>query len=427
MWLFESIAQIKDYRERLVTHSIKKYALRPLSKITHIAIHHSFTERGSAETFARYYVNNKGWPGIGYHFVIEQDGIIKWCHDPTTISYHVGNSNSLSIGICMIGDFRYHDPGKAQFSSLNQLVKKLMLDLDIEPLNVWGHNEFPGYEWKECPCIDMHTFRENLITKPKLRYNDVKIPLPSSSRVLRSELFGKEAMKYAHLSPGLLKALNPQKPEKVSSEEVITVRENPSNYSRLPNEIQSIYKMMRNKDYAFFEKSDKDYNLNIIGIRSSDSKVDVFNDSLYVIWLQQNRWIYKKYQVTTDPGLYYLKNPINKAGTAILRAGQYRSAYMLGRHQKKYEALVQAKPVTVIRDYNLDTTLDFKRGQEQIGLFGINIHRANQNWTSTAVNKWSAGCQVFANPNEYREFIKLCKLALDVWGNSFTYTLLEER
>ena len=96
----------RDCRDKLIRHPYKTYDGRPLNAIQKIAVHHSLTSSGSAESFARYHVKHNGWPGIGYHFVIEKDGTVKWCNDLEIKCYHVGNSNRMSIGICLVGDFR---------------------------------------------------------------------------------------------------------------------------------------------------------------------------------------------------------------------------------------------------------------------------------------------------------------------------------
>ena len=61
----------------------------------------------------------------------------------------------------------------------------------------------------------------------------------------------------------------------------------------------------------------------------------------------------------------------------------------------------------------------------QEGVFGINIHRSSATGTSTFVENWSEGCQVFANVKDFESFMNICKKARDVHGNSFTYTLIE--
>lgn len=194
----------------------------------------------------------------------------------------------------------------------------------------------------------------------------------------------------------------------------------------VPDDVSKIISVMDQKGYVVFRDQAKNYNLNIVGLRSENTTPNSFDDQLWVFWKWENKWSLKKYKITTDPGLTHLTSPENKHGTAILKEGQYRGSHRLGKHRGKYEALVQAKPVTVIRDFNRDSVLDYASGKEQTGIFGINIHRATAQGESTFVNKWSAGCQVFARSAEYDEFMKLCRNAVAEWGNGFTYTLIRQ-
>jgi N-acetylmuramoyl-L-alanine amidase len=150
---FRNLPKLKDVRNSLARHATKRYVNKGAASKTDIAIHHSLTKTGSAEAYARYHVDSLGWPGIGYHFVIEQDGTIKWCHDLGVVSYHVGNSNGFALGICLTGDFRTQEPTAAQEVSLRNLVAALKAELP-NLKQVRGHNEFPGYAWKQCPEFD---------------------------------------------------------------------------------------------------------------------------------------------------------------------------------------------------------------------------------------------------------------------------------
>jgi len=138
-------------------------------------------------------------------------------------------------------------------------------------------------------------------------------------------------------------------------------------------------------------------------------------------------WKFHSWPATTDPGQYWIENPISKDGTAILVPGQYRGSHMIGLHQGKYEALRQRKPVKVYRDNDKDLEYDTDEDTIKEGIYGINIHRSNPYDQSYYVNKWSAGCQVFKKVADFHEFMDICRKAKDIWGNSFSYTLIESK
>ena len=190
--------------------------------------------------------------------------------------------------------------------------------------------------------------------------------------------------------------------------------------------LQDIAKAMLKKGYAFFEKADKPFNLNIIGIRSSNNKPNSFDDLITVSWCYKAGWSFIKSIATTDPGLYWLNNPMNIKGTAILLPGQYRGAFKKGAH-KGYPALVQCGQLKIVRDYDRDKEFDYYYNKVEISTNDkINIHRASSVAESNVVDKWSAGCQVIANPDEFNVFMAVIDASLRYWPNSFTYTLLLE-
>ena len=193
---------------------------------------------------------------------------------------------------------------------------------------------------------------------------------------------------------------------------------------------EQIEETLRSKGYKYFT-SDKGFDVNIVGIRNSSTKDRVTNafDDLVTISYKtpEGDWIYNEYGATTDPGTHWVENVLNKDGVAILKPGQYRGSHKIRLHQGKYEALGQQKPVKVYRDNNKDGKYDLLEENVHEGVFGINIHRATakSGGTSTRVDKWSAGCQVIAKNSDFKEFMEICHKAKDVWGNSFTYTLIE--
>ena len=192
--------------------------------------------------------------------------------------------------------------------------------------------------------------------------------------------------------------------------------------------VKAVERVMALKGYAYF-KTGK-YNLNIIGIRSDQNRkvTNKFDDFLLVTYYDGESMKVKIYPITTEPGRYYMKEKLlNPKGTAILVPGQYRGCWQIGLHNGKYEALVQKKPVSVYRDGNKDLIYDLDPKKIDKGVFGINIHRSNPYGESATIDNWSAGCQVFASSKDFKEFMELCAKQKAMYGNSFTYTLLDEK
>lgn len=183
---------------------------------------------------------------------------------------------------------------------------------------------------------------------------------------------------------------------------------------------------MQSKGFIINNKPNQ---LNIVGIRADSTEPNKFDDQIFVFWKNDaDQWAGWKAPATTDPGTYWLNNPMQPQGTAILKAGQYVDTYKIDLHLGKYKALCQRlKPVTVIRDYDRDAILDFDNGTESTGMYGINIHRANRSGTTLTVDRNSAGCQVFANVDDFNELMKLADIHSAKYGNKFTYTLIDRR
>lgn len=187
---------------------------------------------------------------------------------------------------------------------------------------------------------------------------------------------------------------------------------------------EQIETAVKKKGYAWFEGT-KDYDVNIVGIRNlqpAKHVTNLFDDTLTISYKKDGVWQFHEWAITTDPGKKAMLEYSNPKGVAILVPGQYRGSHMIGLHQGKYEALRQQKPVKVYRDKDKDMEYDFV--DEDTGIFGINIHRSNPKTESTYVENWSEGCQVFKKVNQFNTFMDICRLARNIHGNSFTYTLL---
>jgi len=191
--------------------------------------------------------------------------------------------------------------------------------------------------------------------------------------------------------------------------------------------VKDIYRnVLLKKGYTFFDNNTA-YNVNIIGVRRvNGAAANKFDDTIVVIYRNKQKfWEVFTADITTDPGFYWLENPMNVDGTAILVPNQYRGVYRRDLHQGKYEALCQRNgEVSVYRDADRDRRHDMDPSTIDTGYFGINIHKAGR--SSTQVDKWSAGCQVFSRSESFATFMDLTEEGAETHGNSFTYTLLLE-
>ena len=186
-----------------------------------------------------------------------------------------------------------------------------------------------------------------------------------------------------------------------------------------------IEKAIKSKGHVWFEdESNKGFDLNIIGVRTSSTGqvvTNVFDDYLTLSYKENGEWKFHSWPATTDPGKKGVIEFHNASGVARLVEGQYKGSHIIRLHQGKYEALGQNKPVKVYRDANKDLKYDETKIQE--GVFGINIHKAGAD--SIEVSNWSEGCQVFKKSADFDAFMIICNKAKKIHGNSFTYTLIE--
>ena len=189
------------------------------------------------------------------------------------------------------------------------------------------------------------------------------------------------------------------------------------------------FSAMKNKGYVTFDNN-REYNLNIIGVRNALHNAVRFDDLMVIIYRDKDKnWAVNSYEITTDPGPSILRKPINKKGTAILVPDQYRGTWKIGPHGKtRYTAMTQRLgKVKVYRDNDKDKKLEMDQRTIDEGYFGINIHKHASSYEREFVKGASAGCQVFKNTRDFNEFMELCHIAADLFTNSFTYTLLDEK
>ncbi len=115
------------------------------------------------------------------------------------------------------------------------------------------------------------------------------------------------------------------------------------------------------------------------------------------------------YQITTVASLaYYGKKPMNPKGVGIKLPGD--TAYVLQEAtlggKQKYKMMVESQKIKVGR-YPIGVIKyeTYKPAEEYEESCGMHIHRSSTNGVGICIGPWSAGCQVFADNNEWNDFI----------------------
>lgn len=202
---------------------------------------------------------------------------------------------------------------------------------------------------------------------------------------------------------------------------------------------------MRDLGYKVFEN---DNSINLIPIRSPERRIGAFDDWVCLIWFVGGEVFGYVWPATTDPGRKYSETPMRLAGAAIMVPGQNLAAYRVRTHGKRrYAALTQTGKVKIgfWRDNDKDSDLDIPgyrkhldRPPDEIDYIGANVHASdNDPFDDSDRNRegsdpeidyigvWGAGCIVFADSADYREYWAIVKSSTDIYGSYVSLTLLD--
>ena len=94
----------------------------------------------------------RGWDGIGYHYVIRRSGVLEKGREQETVGAHVLGYNANSLGICLVGGWH----GKFDYTRFQMSVLELLLGtLETEHPEslVVGHYNLDMK--KTCPNFDV--------------------------------------------------------------------------------------------------------------------------------------------------------------------------------------------------------------------------------------------------------------------------------
>lgn len=127
-----------------------------MRKINMIIVHCTATKEGvdyKAKDIDRWH-RQKGWNGIGYHFVVDLDGTIEKGRAIEKVGAHCTGYNSYSVGVVYVGGLDKNGKAKdtrteEQKESLKNLLQALRKQ--FPGAKIRSHRDFAN---KSCPCFD---------------------------------------------------------------------------------------------------------------------------------------------------------------------------------------------------------------------------------------------------------------------------------
>jgi len=126
---------VDDMREEVRSISrIDEIPIREFGDINGIVVHHTGSNGPqSMMGIAEMHINERGWPTIGYHFVVDFEGEVTISAPLVWEIHNCGELNPEVIGIGLMGDFTDSVPEMSQIRSLRLLI--------------YGLWEFLGQNW----------------------------------------------------------------------------------------------------------------------------------------------------------------------------------------------------------------------------------------------------------------------------------------
>jgi N-acetylmuramoyl-L-alanine amidase len=126
----------------------------------------------------------KNWGGIGYHFVIADDGALI-CARPTILKgAHVGGHNTENLGVNCPGTTGDR-PTPQQKETYRWLLanahtaampKPHRADRDLRQARLFGHRDWSGHESNACPGTFYGMFKAGLAKEVPAEFEEAEIP-----------------------------------------------------------------------------------------------------------------------------------------------------------------------------------------------------------------------------------------------------------
>ena len=128
-----------------------------LAKLRSIVVHHSASARSTTADQIDRWHRDRGFMRIGYHFVIEEDGTLRYGRPIDMVPAAQGGANTGTIAVCITGDNtrgdrQWNDHQRWTFRRLVEDIRRLL----GRPLPVVGHRDAAHPDHPTlCPGVDV--------------------------------------------------------------------------------------------------------------------------------------------------------------------------------------------------------------------------------------------------------------------------------
>lgn len=130
-----------------------------------IVIHHtaSKTDLTVQEIHQMHLKQGENWKGIGYHYYINKKGIIYRGRPEKYSGSHAIDYNSISIGVCLSGNFEEEEPNVNQITSLIELLHYLRIK--YPNAEILGHRDLNA---TACPGKNLYSKLGSIIANSSI-------------------------------------------------------------------------------------------------------------------------------------------------------------------------------------------------------------------------------------------------------------------
>ena len=109
----------------IIKSNLQFSSMENRTKTNLLVLHHAAAKKCSVEDIHRWH-KQKGWAGMGYHFLVRKDGTIYEGRPIQSVGAHAYGYNNRAIGICFEGNFEVEKMPDVQKEAGKELVSYIL-------------------------------------------------------------------------------------------------------------------------------------------------------------------------------------------------------------------------------------------------------------------------------------------------------------